>query len=83
MQGIAEGYGMVASCAGGKWSGCYVHGGCAEGYGMVARCVEREMEWLLGAQRMCGTCKKGELISFDWMISIANQNLFWLMKLYK
>ena len=50
---------------------------------MVARCVEREMEWLLGAQRMCGTCKKGELISFDWMISIANQNLFWLMKLYK
>ena len=40
MQGIAEGYGMVARCAGGN--------------GVVAMCMEgvqRGMEWLLGVWR--------------------------------
>ena len=34
-----------------------MHRGHAEGYRMVARCTEgtwRDIEWLLGAQRVCG-----------------------------
>ena len=30
-----------------------MHGGCMKGYKMVAMCKERDMEWLLGAQRVC------------------------------
>ena len=60
----------------GAWRVC---GGHADG-------EQRGIEWLLGYEGESGVvarCMEGELISFDWIISIANQNLFWLMKVYK